>query len=253
MFLRFLEWIPNLVCNLMREICTVSRDENGYGCFSDIVDDLPDGCLIDVVNDLPDGCLIDVVNDLPDDCIIDVLIRLPSYDILRCRRVCKRWHTLTSSALFIESQSKRAPTIIFGQLASSDSPFRSPEYFSIDDRMMKLQVNNITGLSFTENHPQLMYSFGGLLLFKCQRRGVDYIVLNPISRKSAIIRNPLDIDGKYFEGEMCGLFFHPSVCEYKLLFARVLEDNISCLYYVYGSASYSWRNINTIPLTFRPS
>ncbi|GAA0175228.1 hypothetical protein LIER_28450 [Lithospermum erythrorhizon] len=208
--------------------------------------------------------------DLCDDCWLEILSRLPSYDVLRCRIVCKRWHTLTSSAHFIAIQTKRAPTIIIlheltnkrNQRAEGGwsyntavAPYIDSNLFCLDDTKTNKKLKKLTlnKTSFTKHEPELLFSFGGLVVFKgyCRFSPI-FFVLNPISGKSTHVPWPPQ---PYWNTAhcLCGLFFHPLASEFNFLFVHVMEDYLSCWYYVYGSASNSWRKINSTPLLFRPT
>ncbi|KAJ4841326.1 hypothetical protein Tsubulata_039531, partial [Turnera subulata] len=59
---------------------------------------------------------------LPDDVIIDILSRLPADHVLQCRRVCKRWRALTSTAYFAQLQLQRATPVVLAGCLDSENP-----------------------------------------------------------------------------------------------------------------------------------
>ncbi|GAA0166677.1 hypothetical protein LIER_21781 [Lithospermum erythrorhizon] len=126
--------------------------------------------------------------------------------------------------------------------------------FCLDDTKTNKKLKKLTlnGTRFTQYIPELLFSFGGLVAFKC--RASLYFVLNPISGKSRCIPWPPTVP--YVKGAyMCGMFFHPLASEFKLIFVHRDEytEESYCWYYVYGSATNCWRRINTTPLFFWPT
>ncbi|KAJ4822169.1 hypothetical protein Tsubulata_020775 [Turnera subulata] len=59
---------------------------------------------------------------LPDDVIIDILSRLPADHVLQCRKVCKRWRALTSTAYFAQLQLQRATPVVLAGCLDSENP-----------------------------------------------------------------------------------------------------------------------------------
>ncbi|KAJ4822157.1 hypothetical protein Tsubulata_020759 [Turnera subulata] len=157
-----------------------------------------------------------------DDVIIDILSRLPADHVLECRRVCKRWLALTSTASFAELQLKRAtPAIVAGFYDGN------LQGFYVNDALSPRQ-------QIIEQNCRLITSCDGLILGKRDSPSYDFIY-NPITQ------DEITIPGQLKAGYMCGLYFHPATKEYRMLYA--FDQNHLFQYVIVSLPTYSRRTL----------
>ncbi|VFQ99489.1 unnamed protein product [Cuscuta campestris] len=190
----------------------------------------------------------------PDDILVDILSRLPADAVLRCRRVCRHWRTLTSSADFVALQNQRAPSVLLlqgrrlGLLAKTDYfvydalakelrkiPFKSRLGFEGRGKTMENETISLRG------------ACGPLLHLKASgyynwTRGVHNFAFNLITRQLGAL--------KMRKGDfVCGLFFNEARSEYNYLSFRFLGDK-SGRFYVYSLDSRTDVEIACSPFLF---
>ncbi|KAJ4841327.1 hypothetical protein Tsubulata_039533 [Turnera subulata] len=167
---------------------------------------------------LPDDVIIDIF--FPDDVIIDILSRLPADQVLQCRRVCKRWRALTSTASFAELQLKRAtPVILAGCLDDSSS---YPYCIFVNDAQQqgplptnppqqRLLLANTPPHEMAEINCWVLSSCDGLILGK-RKIPSQVFIYNPITQ------DEITFPEAFNAYHICGVYFHPVTKEYRVLY-----------------------------------
>ncbi|VFQ65177.1 unnamed protein product [Cuscuta campestris] len=200
----------------------------------------------------------EIVVPLPDDILIDVLSRLPARAILRCRAVCRRWRSLTSSVHFVTLQAQRAPCVVLVQGWNSrrhqkKSPFYIYDEISNELRRIPFKVG--TTYYGELRLPFLYGAFGPLLHLKgstlrpstkflldrdtCERD----LVVNLITRKEQFVPKLLDGDKNNGVLLLGSLYFHKPTYEYKCICKRYLRHDKCYQYYSYSLASRTLKEI----------
>ncbi|BBN05069.1 hypothetical protein MPTK1_3g10000 [Marchantia polymorpha subsp. ruderalis] len=124
-------------------------------------------------------------NLLPEDLLARILSRLPFSSLVRSRGVCRKWRDLTLSPEFTFS----------GNLASKCVPiyFYQGPLQVYNSRTNAWEQQSLQFLEVPLASLALLVSAGGLLCFKNKDSG-DFVVCNPITKKSRVVQLPAGFD-----------------------------------------------------------
>ncbi|KAM7481763.1 hypothetical protein LguiB_006346 [Lonicera macranthoides] len=194
---------------------------------------------------------------LSDDITIEILSRLPADCVLECRRVCRKWRALTSSPSFAELHLKRATTTppslflhwLDYSLGSSISPSKKHgelNFFVYDkigqkansEKRIITKVLCSSGKEMYHYGAKVVNSCDGLIMFLATCRSAAAFVFNPVTQELITIPCPFALTNP------CGIYFHPSTHEYKLLSCAYKELSLPQDYYTYSLKSKVWKNLN---------
>ncbi|KAJ4841753.1 hypothetical protein Tsubulata_003042 [Turnera subulata] len=140
------------------------------------------------------------VPSLPDAVIIDILSRLPADHVLQCRRVCKEWRALTSTACFAQLQLKRATSEILIGVLDSDLP----RCVSVNHQDFSQKI--------AELNCWVLNSCDGLILGK-RKIPSQVFIYNPLTQ------DEITFPEVFNECHIYGIYFHPVKKEYRVLYA----------------------------------
>ncbi|KAL5704918.1 hypothetical protein ACHQM5_023277 [Ranunculus cassubicifolius] len=176
---------------------------------------------------MPDEIIVDIFSriDIPEEVIVDIFSRLPADCLVRCGHASPSVRVLITTPSFIEMHLNRTiPVIAFcyqkkgiwktivesisiGQVA----PLKKG--YGIDF----VHFTDETGMVVTKDFPFNMRapifhdSYDGFLLFEETDRHVG--IWNPMTEQRLLV----PIRDNY---QFCGLFFHPTCKDYRILFTR---------------------------------
>ncbi|XP_060185790.1 F-box protein At3g07870-like isoform X1 [Lycium barbarum] len=191
---------------------------------------------------------------LPDCLIIDILSRLPAHSFLRCRWVCRRWRALVSSHDYFTtlhddlSRASRPMVLIQDHFARNgrdlyvfgENKKKKKAAFKKFHLRSELMINKYW------EHPLLVYSCQGVLLFASSSWQSTYYVFNPITQEEVTIQHRLH------PGFLCALYFCPYTRQFRILYVQVRGS--FCQYFVYIFRTQTWRKIrSSSSFNFLPS
>nr|XP_027103332.1 F-box protein At3g07870-like [Coffea arabica] len=185
--------------------------------------------------------LDNVVAQLPDDVVIDILLRLPADRVADCRRVCRRWRSLTSSDYFIKLHLDRSAPLIFVQatdLTDSRGTGKLAFYilYQASNRRNKIKKLRLRPeIKMSQGDTEVVDSCHGLLLFRDAFARWRYYVFNPLTQELLVLDGPN-------EGASCAFFYDPSANELKILYLC-----IGFQFFIYSLGGRSWRKIKSPP------
>ncbi|KAM7478431.1 hypothetical protein LguiA_026644 [Lonicera macranthoides] len=193
------------------------------------------------------------IRPLPDDLTIEILSRLPITCILECRRVCRKWRSLTSAPYFAELHLQRdtAPPSLFfhwcdyscyGKVEDSSCWVYDKAGHSETINRWKRKRRTITRVisDYYLYHSKaiVLGSCNGLLMFRASRWGYKIFVFNPIIQKI------LTLPSLYEFTTPCGIYFYPLTGDYKLLLRLYTNKNCHPCYYTYSLKSKVCKNLD---------
>ncbi|KAL5549593.1 hypothetical protein UlMin_004824 [Ulmus minor] len=149
-----------------------------------------------------------------EDLLLEILIRLPSCrDAVRCRLVCRRWNSLISSPLFIQSFIRQQSlcsdshlAMLLFQKSYSELSTNGAQFSKIFPEKSKTFREHC--LNFLPWNVIVRAYFDDLLLVSQPRNFRDFCICNPLTKKwHALPQAPLGIQEFYIR---CGLVCLPS-------------------------------------------
>ncbi|KAM7481761.1 hypothetical protein LguiB_006344 [Lonicera macranthoides] len=187
------------------------------------------------------------VTPLPDDITVEILSRLPFNCVLECQRVSKKWRALTSSPSFTELHLKRStttPSLFLHRVMYG--PHNQLTFFIYDKAGQKAhekksvitEVQQRSGPILYHYDPMVLGSCNGLLMFLATRSVSLIFVLNPITQELITLPAPCGLCTP------CGIYFHPSTREFKLLFSVYKDESCLNFYYTYSLKSKICKQLN---------
>ncbi|VAH41852.1 unnamed protein product [Triticum turgidum subsp. durum] len=183
-----------------------------------------------------------VLNDLPEWVVVEeILIRLPPKDILRCRVVCRWWHSATSTDKFMLDHRRRQPLLpILSQVVDPQPP-KVHLLFSFDAGASQQQLCPVIQIQ-TYYHDTLHASLDGLLVVSHGSVVSQYFICNPVIRKCAPLAKPQAQQGFY--PRIVGFYRHePSGGEYRVPWVSSNAQDEKTFYYAIAVGSNSTRYI----------
>lgn len=199
---------------------------------------------------------------LPDDIIMEILSRLPAKRVIKCRRVCRSWKSLTSTQYFINLHLSRAaatPTI-FGWNRPEDRGCYTWDPTDYYYRRCKEWFIPYGIVSTRKEDNELYSSCGGLLLFVAASPEKRCYVFNPVTKQE------ITVD---FPGFVRGFFYHPLKMEFNILYYRLRRNprnppppphhDGNEYYYIYTLNGHCrgrgrvWRKIKSPPFDYKPN
>ncbi|KAI3434201.1 F-box domain-containing protein [Psidium guajava] len=192
--------------------------------------------------DTSDGERWDGFKTLPDDVVVNVLSRLDVNQLVRAKRVCRRWRALIATAYFTRVHLQRGSSgpIMHSILSerrawrADDPPFLFIFNWGSPETQVKLPRSPlpITVYEFCE----LLGCCDGMLIF---RAPTLYEINNPVTRERVALRQ---------KGNICGFFLHSLSNKYRLLSYR--ETPTGFWYQAGGIGPATWKDVGTHP--YRP-
>ncbi|VFQ80308.1 unnamed protein product [Cuscuta campestris] len=176
----------------------------------------------------------------PDDILINILSRLPADAVLRCRKVCRHWRSLTSSTDFIALQNQRAPSVLLvHQHQSSDAIYMRSRYYVYDAPAKKLRrISFKSKFGFEGRAKQftrvsLSGACGPLLHYRVHGNyngwwGIHNFAFNLFTRQLGALK----MRGDGYKG-VCGMFFNEPRNKYNYLY-MLRNSKESFRFYVYS-------------------
>ncbi|XVE60656.1 hypothetical protein DITRI_Ditri05aG0145800 [Diplodiscus trichospermus] len=182
------------------------------------------------------------MGSVPDNIIVEILSRLSADEVLKCRRVCKKWQDLTSSREFTEKQVRHARPISFVQYLWPRDHNSELELYFLDEKLKKKKMMSKRLCTkfmspCLSDHLLLVDSCDGLVLFRSDSTSKIFIC-NPIMQEVVILKKP------YLEGYVFGILFHSLTKEYRLLYTRWISSNHN-EFFILTPGSKSWRRLGT--------
>ncbi|VAH41853.1 unnamed protein product [Triticum turgidum subsp. durum] len=173
-----------------------------------------------------------VLDDLPEWIVVEeILVRLPPKDILRCRAVCRWWHSATSTDKFMLDHHRRQPLLPI--LSHVVVPQKARLLFSFDAGAGQQKLCPVVR---TYDYGKLQTACDGLLVVS-HGSMTDKFICNPVTRKSARLAKPQAQRGFYHQ--IIGFYRHqPSRGEFRVLWIsrpttyNSYDTNYRTFYYV---------------------
>ncbi|XBI98794.1 hypothetical protein VPH35_018997 [Triticum aestivum] len=181
-----------------------------------------------------------VLDDLPEWVVVEeILIRLLPKDILRCRAVCRWWHSATSTKKFILEHHRRQPLLPILSQVIDPPPPETHLLFSFDAGAGQQQLCPVIQ---TYYHDTLHASLDGLLIFSHRSVVSEFFICNPVIRKCAPLAKPQTQE--VFFPRIVGFYRHqPSGGEYRVLWASTNAHDTKTFYYATAVGSDGTRYI----------
>ncbi|KAM3372245.1 hypothetical protein ACQJBY_019235 [Aegilops geniculata] len=184
-----------------------------------------------------------VLDDLPEWIVVEeILIRLPPKDILRCRAVCRWWHSATSTNKFMLDNHRHQPLLPI--LSHAVDPQKSHLLFSFDAGAGRQKLCPIIR---TYDYRKLQAVCDGLFIVSYGSMA-DQFICNPVTRKYARLAKHPTERGFYYR--IVGFYRHqPSGGEFRVLWIssptiyNAYHTNYKTFYYVIAVGSDSTRYI----------
>ncbi|OMO56863.1 hypothetical protein CCACVL1_26219 [Corchorus capsularis] len=197
------------------------------------------------------------IDNLPGDLIVEILSRLPAEEVLKCRRVCKKWRTLTSTRHFTHKHVKNnaSDPIFVLQYGFLEGEL---ELYYLDEELNWMIQKNIlrekrvctSFMDHTLNDwPMLVDSYDGLLLFHAFKTS-NIFICNPITQEVITLKPPptprfARQGGGDLDDGLIGIFFHSSTKEYRLLYIITHKNSSYHEYFILSLGSKIWRSLGT--------
>ncbi|XVF30584.1 hypothetical protein REPUB_Repub16aG0071000 [Reevesia pubescens] len=186
------------------------------------------------------------MESLPDDLIVEILSRLPADEVLKFRRVCRKWRALTSSRQFIEQNVKHASSILFQQYLHIKLERRLYlEFYFLDEKLKKKMMRRRVCTWFMNGsidyYPSVVDTCDGLLLLRADNPLISkaFFICNPITQEVLTLMKP------YPEGFVFAIFFHSLSKEYRVLYYRLISGNHMEFFIRSLGLSKYWRRLGT--------
>lgn len=196
----------------------------------------------------------DLFQTLPADMVVEIMCRLPIDQILRCRAVCKRWRSLTSTRHFKRFHLDRGPATS-GIVLHSRGCFTTAKVevecdllylYRLPEQPRWKAMLRLTRLPGPRGHssrpygPKLCGSCNGLLVLQASKQPPVHLVCNPVTKEQVTLRG--------LEG-LLGFFYNSSTRKYGFLCIKKHAGG-SFLYHIRQGSS---RNIGAFRYAPPPS
>lgn len=204
---------------------------------------------------------------LHEDLIVEVLARLPFLSLIRCRRVCKKWNSVITSAGFSDHHqfTPKCVPVYFNAWDGTFTVYNSVLNSWYRHSLAFLQLQVYASSPALCESLSLAASGGGLLLFDTATFG-QYFLCNPVTKKWRELKLPRkDWRGNHMPappwirrgrlhqdvvsgrrmlvGIVCGNYD----VNYKLVFAGLYAGSLWTTL-VYDSRTFSWSRGARIPI-----
>ncbi|KAA8541108.1 hypothetical protein F0562_025071 [Nyssa sinensis] len=186
---------------------------------------------------------------LPPEIISNILSKLPIDSILRCKCVCKTWHSITQESSFVSMHlsisNKGNPLVILQAREREDGFARRLCLLDMESR----KVRYIPQIPFEDaelRDLRIMCSLNGMLCMAPKRAIHPVVIYNPITRKYIVL--PESEINRRVISHQAGFGFDPLSKSYKVV--RIYDYNNGGLHEVTKSeiitvGDNSWREIRS--------
>ncbi|KAF9617092.1 hypothetical protein IFM89_033258 [Coptis chinensis] len=165
---------------------------------------------------------------LPYEIIADIFTRLPAEYVLLYCQAYRALRPFTANSSFVEMHLQRATPIIAFQWFSRSAIDKSKTICKInlsftDENAKKIvtkrfEVDLRFGCPKRLCLPHLHSSCNGFLLLRNRLPDTAYFLWNPVIQEQVIVTTPIVTRPSRTECTACGVFFHPTARDYRLLF-----------------------------------
>ncbi|KAI5658210.1 hypothetical protein M9H77_27003 [Catharanthus roseus] len=162
---------------------------------------------------------------LPDDVVMEILSRMPVVDVLKCRRVCRRWNSLILTSCFSDMHRKNHSSFPMIVVQEKLYCYNMTNLLLLVDRLepsrkrtklRKFCVDSILPVSKDLFIFRLHYDG----LFVMGNLNVDrFVIFNPITRDKVNLMIPT-----VPECDVMGMFFHPLIKEYCIIWGSFVAN-----------------------------
>lgn len=169
-----------------------------------------------------------------------ILIRLDVKDLIRCKSVCKSWHSLISSQRFIRAHLNHS--------YNHDCKIGHRRIFMArldGTKSIPLYEGDVT--LFEHSNPFLIGSYNGLVCLVPFR--TKPFVANPSTREVKKLQD-LNIPKRFLCSSFCwGFGYDPSLEDYKVIVGFINDENRRCFQSLYLKSNV-WKDIGEVNYEF---